>query len=59
MGYGGVILDSRGDVTVKVGIMMSKLVCKGGEDVFEFPSVKVIPGAEEAGTKQSLFGNCF
>ena len=58
MGYGGVILDDRDDVASKVGIMTCKLVCKGGKDVLEFLSVKVIPGTEEAGTKESLFGNC-
>ena len=58
MGYGGVVLDDGDNVTLEVGIMTSKLVCKGGKDVFEFLSVKVIPGTEEAGTKESLFGNC-
>jgi hypothetical protein len=58
MGYGGVILDDRDNVALEVGITICKLVCKGGKDFFEFLSVKVIPGTEEASTKESLFGNC-
>ena len=58
MGYSGVIFDGRDDVGLEVGIMACKLVCKGGEDIVEFLSVKIIPGTEEAGTKESLFGNC-
>ena len=59
MGYSGVILDGRDDVVLELGIMMYKLVCKGGKDMLEFLSIKVIPGTEEASTKKSLFGNCF
>jgi len=59
MGYGGIILDDRDDMVLEVGVVMCKLVCKGGKDVFEFLSIKVVPGTEEAGTKKSLFGNCF
>ena len=42
----------------KVGVMACKLVCKGGKDVLEFPSVKVVPGTEKASTKELLIGNC-
>ena len=59
MGYGGVVLDNGDNMVLEVGIMTCKLVCKGGEDVLEFLSVKIIPGTEEAGTKESLSGNCF
>ena len=38
--------------------MACKLVCKGGENVFEFSSVKVIPGTEKASTKETII-NCF
>jgi len=58
VGYGGVILDDWDNMALEVGIMTCKLVCKGGEDMLEFLPVKVIPGTEEAGTKESLFGNC-
>ena len=59
MGYGGVLLDNPDDVVPEVGVVACKLVCKGGKDVFEFLSVKLIPRTEEAGTKESLFSHCF
>ena len=52
------MLDDRDDMGLEGGIMMCKLVCKSGKDVFEFLSVKVVSRTEEAGTKKSLFGNC-
>ena len=58
MSKGGIILDNGDNVALKVGIVMCKLVCKGWKDVFEFLSVKIISGAEEASTKEPLFGNC-
>ena len=57
MSKGGIILDNGDNVALKVGIVMCKLVCKGWKDVFEFPSVKVIPGTEKAGTKDSIISN--
>ena len=39
--------------------MACKLVCKGGKDVLELPSVEVISGTEEASTEESLVGDCF
>ena len=59
MGQGGVPLDGSDDVVSEMGIVTCKLVCDGGEDIFEFPSVKVVSGTEEAGTKDSLSGNHF
>ena len=59
MGKGRVFLKIGNDMPSKVGIAACKLVCKGGKDVFELPSVEVLPGAEKAGTKESLIGNSF
>ena len=59
MGNGGVLLDGTGDVSSEVGEMAGKLVCKGWKDLFEFPSVKIIPGTEKASTKYPLLGNHF
>ena len=59
MGKGGVPLDTGNDVTSEVGVAACELVCKGGENVFEFPSIKVIPGTEEAGAEESIGGNRF
>jgi len=56
---GGVILEDCDNVALKVGVIICKLVGKGGKDVLEFPPVKVVPGTEEAGTKETCFGNCF
>jgi hypothetical protein len=58
VGQGGISLDDRDDVGSEVGVVACKLVSKGGEDVFELLPVKVIPRAEEAGTKETLLGNC-
>ena len=57
MGYGRVLLDSGNNMGSNGWVLASKLICKGGEDVFELLSVKIIPGTEEAGTKESLTGN--
>ena len=59
MGQGGVLLNDLNDMALKVGIMTCKLVCKCGEDVLELPSVKVVSGTEEAGTKESIIDNHF
>ena len=57
MGQGWVLLDNPDNVASEVGVITCKLICKGGKDVFELPSVEVIPGTEEAGTKKSIIGN--
>ena len=54
MGQGWVLFDDLDDVGSKVRIMACKLVCKCGEDILELPSVKVVSGTEEAGTKESI-----
>ena len=59
MGEGRIILEVGNNTTSKVGITACKLVCKGGEDIFELLPVEVIPGAEEASTKNSFLGGCF
>ena len=59
MGYGRVFFDASDDVTSKVRVVACKLMCKGGEDIFELLSIKVIPGTEKAGTKESMIGNNF
>ena len=57
MGQGGVLLDCTDNMALEVGIVTCKLVCKSRKDVFELPSIKVIPGTEKASTKKSLIGN--
>ena len=59
MGQGGIVLEDGDDVGLKEGVIICKLVGKGGKDVLEFPPVKVIPGTEEASAKETFFGNCF
>jgi hypothetical protein len=59
VGDGWVLLDTCNDVTSKVRVVTCELVCKGGEDVFELPSVEIIPRTEEAGTEESLVENSF
>ena len=56
---GGVFLDDSDDVVSKVRVAACELVCKGGKDVLELPSVEVISGTEEASTEESLVGDCF
>jgi hypothetical protein len=58
MSYGRVFLDGVDDVVSKVGITTGELVCKGWKDIFEFPSVKKIPGTEKAGAEESAIGEC-
>ena len=41
------------------GVSACELVRERGEDVLEFPSVEVIPGTEEAGTKDPSLGSYF
>ena len=43
----------------EVVVMICKLVCKGGKDILEFFSFKIIPRTEKAGTKKALLSNCF
>jgi hypothetical protein len=57
VGEGRVLLDTRDDVASEEGVAACELVGKGGKDVFEFPSVEVIPGTEEAGAEESIVGN--
>ena len=59
MGYSGILLDSGNNVGLKRWVKASELVCKGGKDVLELFSVKIIPGTEEAGTKEPLTGKHF
>ena len=59
VGYGGVLLDDVDDAVPEAGITACELVCKGRKDILEFPSVKVIPGTEEAGAEGSITGECF
>ena len=56
---GGVLLNDSDDVVSKVKVTTRELVCKGGEDVLELPSVEVIAGTEEAGPKESIVCDCF
>ena len=57
MGQSRVLFDNPDNVVLEVGVMICKLVGKGGEDVFEFPPVEVISGTEEAGTQEPLIVN--
>jgi hypothetical protein len=59
VGQGRVFLDTCDDIVSEVGVVACKLMCKGWKDVFEFSSVEVIPGAEEAGTEGSISSNHF
>ena len=59
MGKGRVLLDDCNYVASKVGGMQCKLIFNGGEDILELFPVKIIPGTEKAGTKDSLLGNHF
>ena len=59
MGKGRVLLETSDDVASEVGVVTCKLISKGGEDVLELSSFNVIPGTEEAGTKEPIIGNGF
>lgn len=59
MSYNGVLLDDVDDTVSKAGITTCELVSKGWKYIFEFPSVKVIPGTEKAGAKESFIGERF
>ena len=59
MGEGRVFLDSSDDEVSKVRVTACELVCKGGKDILEHPSVEVIAGTEKAGTEDPLAGGCF
>ena len=56
---GRILLDDGDNMASKVGVTACELVCKGGKDVFELPSVEVITGTEKAGTEDSFVGECF
>jgi hypothetical protein len=58
VGQGWVLLDNPNDVASEVGVTACKLICKGGKDVSELPSVEVISGTEKTGTEGSMAGNC-
>ena len=55
----GVFLDNSDDMVSKVRVTACELVCKGGKDIFEHPSVEVIARTEKAGTEDPLGGDCF
>jgi len=59
MGYSRVLLDNSNEGASEMGVMMCKLECKCGKDVFELLSVEVIPRAEEASTQHSLLDSHF
>ena len=55
----GVFLDNSDDMVSKVRVTACELVCKGGKDILELPSVEVITGTEKAGAEDSFVGDCF
>ena len=59
MGQGRILLDNPNDMASEEGVATCELTCKGGEDIFEFSSIKVIPGTEEASAEESIAGNHF
>ena len=49
--FSGVPLDDVEYAVSKVGITACKLVCESWKDIFQLPSIEVIPGTEEASSK--------
>ena len=57
--HGRVLPDDLNNVAPKCRVPASELVCERGEYVFQFLSVEVISGAEEAGAEGSGLGDHF